>query len=76
MFARLKEWAAMAGVALTFIVGAFLYGWTRGKADASAGQATDALKASRRAREIEDEVGKMGPDDIKRDLSRWMRDGR
>jgi hypothetical protein len=76
MIARLKQWAAMAGVALTVIVGAFVYGRTKGKADAKASQASDALKASRKAREIEDDVRKMDGGDIDSRLSDWMRDGR
>lgn len=76
MFARLKKWAAMAGAALTFVVGAFIYGWSKGKADASASQVADRLKASRKAKEIEDDVRKMGDADVNRRLADWMRDGR
>lgn len=76
MLAKLKSWMAMAGVALTFIVGAFFYGRAGGKADASAAQAKVNAKSAKKARGIEDDVQKMGDADVSHDLSKWMRDKR
>ncbi len=74
MLDSLKRWLAVAGVALTFVVSAFLYGRTTGKADASAEQLKRNAKSAARARGIEDDIRKTGDASIKQRLDRWMRD--
>ncbi|MCZ7451073.1 hypothetical protein O8B93_26240 [Agrobacterium rhizogenes] len=74
MLDTLKRWLAVAGVALTFVVSAFLYGRSAGKADASAEQLKRNAKSAAKARGIEDDIRKSGDADIKRRLGRWVRD--
>lgn len=74
MLEALKRWLAVAGVALTFVVSAFLYGRSAGKADASAEQLKRNAKSAAKARGVEDDVRKAGDADVKRRLGRWVRD--
>ncbi|EGL64438.1 hypothetical protein AGRO_2647 [Agrobacterium sp. ATCC 31749] len=74
MLEAFNRWLAVAGVALTFVVSAFLYGRSTGKADASAEQLKRNAKAAAKARGIEDDVRKTGDADVKQRLDRWMRD--
>ncbi|OCJ37797.1 hypothetical protein [Agrobacterium tumefaciens] len=76
MLDTLKRWLAVAGVALTFVVSAFLYGRSAGKADASAEQLKRNAKSAAKARGIEDDFRKAGDADIDRRLRGWMRDKR
>ncbi len=76
MLDALKRWLAVAGVALTFVVSAFLYGRSAGKADASAEQLKRNAKSAAKARGIEDDIRKTGDADVKQRLNRWMRDQR
>lgn len=74
MLDTLKRWLAVAGVALTFVVSAFLYGRTTGKADATVEQLKRNAKSAAKARGIEDDIRKTGDADVKQRLDRWMRD--
>ncbi len=76
MLDTLKRWLAVAGVALTFVVSAFLYGRSAGKADASAGQLKRNAKSAAKARGIEDDIRKADDADVNRRLRGWMRDKR
>lgn len=73
MVAKIKEWLALASVALTFVVGAFFYGVTRGKSDATARQVQLNAKSVQKARSVEDDVRKSSEADVDRRLSKWMR---
>ncbi len=75
-WSRISSWLAPAGVALAIVAGAFFYGRSSGKADAKAEQAKANAKAIKQARAVEDEINKMGGDDIDRALGKWLRDGR
>ena len=76
MWSRITGWLAPVGVALAIVAGAFFYGRSIGKADAKAEQAKANAKAIKRARGVEDDIGKMGGGDIDRELAKWLRDGR
>jgi len=74
IWSRVSGWLAAAGVALAVLAGVFLYGRAGGKADAEAEQARKNAKAIKKARDVEDDVNKMGDADIDRRLGEWMRD--
>ncbi len=76
LWSRITGWLAPVGVALAIIAGAFFYGRSSGKADAKAEQAKANAKAIKQARGIEDEISKVGRDDLDRALGKWLRDGR
>lgn len=76
LWSRVSGWLATAGIALAIVVGAFLYGRAGGKADAEAERAKADAAAAKKARGVEDEIAKMGRDDLDSALAKWMRDGR
>ncbi len=45
-----------------------------GRAKERAKRAQETLKATQKRKEIDDEVNKMSDDDVKSELSRWVRD--
>ncbi|UTV39237.1 hypothetical protein MYG64_26290 (plasmid) [Ensifer adhaerens] len=76
LWSSISSWLAPACVAPAIVAGVFFYGRSSGKADAKAQQAKANAKAIKQARGMENEISKMGGDDIDRGLSKWLRDGR
>lgn len=76
LWTKLKGYVAAAGVALAFIVGAFLYGRSDGKAAAEAARAKRDAEARQKARKVEDEINGLGDDAVSSRLDKWMRDKR
>lgn len=76
LWTRLKGYVAAAGVALAFIVGAFLCGRSDGKAAADAARAKRDAEARQKARKVEDEINGLGDDAVSARLDKWLRDKR
>lgn len=76
LWTKLKGYVAAAGVALTFIVGAFLYGRSDGKNAAEAARAKRDAEARQKARKVEDEINGLDDESVDSRLDRWMRDKR
>lgn len=66
---RIGRYVAAIGAALAILFAAY----SKGKQDASAKRAEQRLKSIQKAREVEDEVDRLGGDAVDRELGRWMR---
>ena len=69
---KITGWAVAIAAALAILAGAYL----KGRADNATSATAERLKATNKARKIEDETSKLGGGDVDAALSRWMRDGR
>ncbi|NIH74400.1 hypothetical protein FHV99_001607 [Ochrobactrum sp. P20RRXII] len=69
---KITGWAVAIAAALAILAGAYL----KGRADNATSATADRLKATNKARKIEDETSKLGGGDVDAALSRWMRDSR
>lgn len=68
-------WSRVTGYAVAFgAVAAILFAaYRKGGADAAAKRAEERLKSIKKAREVENEVDRLGDDALDRELDRWMR---
>jgi len=72
-------WAALTSrigryIAAFGAVAAILFAaYRKGGADAAAKRAEERLKSIKKAREVENEVDRLGDDALDRELDRWMR---
>ena len=48
--------------------------YSKGRQDAAARQAQQRLQSVKKARNVEQEVGRLGPADIDAGIARWLRD--
>ncbi len=76
LWARLSGYVAAAGVILSVLVGAFLYGRSDGKADAAAEVAKNNAKARTQSKEVENEINGLDDRGVSDSLAKWMRDGK
>jgi putative intracellular protease/amidase len=59
--------------AIAAVAAILLAAYRRGGKDAAARATEQRLKSISKAREVEDEVDRLGGDDLDRELNRWMR---
>lgn len=69
IWSRVTGYAIAIGAAMAVLFAAY----SKGKQDASAKRAEQRLKSISKAREIENEVDRLGGDAVDRELDRWMR---
>ncbi|MDI7862521.1 hypothetical protein MRS76_11170 [Rhizobiaceae bacterium n13] len=78
MFARilskLKGYLIAVGAALVALVVVYATAKKEGRNSALANQARQRADAMRAKKESDDEVDTLSPDDVDRELGRWMRD--
>lgn len=60
--------------AIAAVAAILLAAYRKGGKDAAARTTEQRLKSISKAREVEDEVDRLGGDDLDRRLSKWMRD--
>lgn len=72
LYNKLTGWLAAVGIALTLLAAAY----SRGRQDAAARQASARLETIKKARNVEDEVDRLGPADVDARLREWLRDKR
>lgn len=66
---RVGRYVAAVSAALAILFAAY----SKGGQDAAAKRAEDRLKSISKAREVENEVDRLGSDAVDRELDRWMR---
>lgn len=66
---RIGRYLAAIGAALAILFAAY----SKGKQDAASKRAEQRLKSIKKAREVENEVDRLGDDAVDRELDRWMR---
>lgn len=71
---KLKLWLAVAGGVIVAVGTAYLRGRSAGKDAAKAAARKRNEIAVKKARKIESDVEKLGPDELNKRLSRWLRD--
>lgn len=69
IWSRVTGYAIAIGAALAMLFAAY----SKGRQDASAKRAEKRLNEIKKAREIENEVDRLGDDAVDRELDRWMR---
>lgn len=67
---RIGRYLAAIAAALAILLAVY----RKGGKDAAARTTEQRLKSISKAREVEDEVDRLGSDDLDRRLSKWMRD--
>lgn len=73
MIARLKAWAALAGLVVAALAASWFGGRKSAKTDAKLREAEDDLATAMRARSIENEVEAMRPDALRERARKWVR---
>lgn len=73
MIARLKLWAAAAGVVIAALAASWLGGRKAARTDAKLQAAEDNLDAALRAKEIENEVEALRPNALRERSRKWVR---
>jgi hypothetical protein len=76
LWAKIQGYVAAAGVVLSIVVGAFLYGRSDGKADAAAAQNKANAAARKQSKEAENEINGLDDLAVGDRLDRWLRDGK
>jgi cell division protein FtsB len=76
LWARLSGYVAAAGVILSVLVGAFLYGRSDGRESERAEQAKSNAKARTQSKEVENEINGLDDGAVDQRLSEWMRDSK
>ncbi|MCV9965706.1 hypothetical protein OIU34_27940 [Pararhizobium sp. BT-229] len=76
LWSRVQGWLATAGVALTVILAAFLYGRADGRADAQRTADKANARARTQSKEVENEINGLDDLAVRDRLSGWMRDDR
>lgn len=66
---RVAGYVAAVGAVLAVLFAAY----SKGKSDAAAKRDRDRLNQIKKAREVENEVDRLGVDALDRELDRWMR---
>lgn len=69
IWSRVTGYAIAIGASLAILFAAY----SKGKQDAASKRAERRLKSISKAREIENEVDRLGGDALDRELDRWMR---
>lgn len=69
IWSRVTGYAIAIGATLAILFAAY----SKGKQDAASKRAEQRLKSISKAREIENEVDRLGDDALDRELDRWMR---
>lgn len=69
IWTRITGYAVAIGATLAILFAAY----SKGKSDAASKRAERRLKSIKKAREIENEVDRLGDDAVDRELDRWMR---
>lgn len=69
IWSRVTGYAIAIGAALAILFAAY----RKGAADNQAKRAEQRLKSIKKAREVENEVDRLGDDAVDRELDRWMR---
>lgn len=69
IWSRVTGYAIAIGAALAILFAAY----RKGGSDAAAKRAEQRLKSIKKAREVENEVDRLGGDAVDRELDRWMR---
>lgn len=69
IWSRVTGYAVAIGAALAILFAAY----SKGKSDVAAKTTERRLKEINKAREIENEVDRLGDDALDRELDRWMR---
>ena len=75
MIARLKLWVIAAGGVFVALLAAFGMGRREGRQVAEREHLRRRVEATKQARRVQGEVNKRSDDDVRRDLSKWMRGG-
>lgn len=76
LWAKIKGWAALVGVALLALGVAFLKGRSEGKQIMEAEQDKRRLESVKQRKEIDDEVAGMDATAVDGELAKWLRDDR
>lgn len=74
LWSKFKGWLIGAGVAITLVLGAYLKGRSDQKETLQNKELKDRIKSINQSKEVNDEVRKMSPSDVDRELDRFMRD--
>ena len=74
IWSKIGGYIAVAGGAMAFVVGIFLYGRSAGKESAKAAAAKANAKAAKKARGVENDIQGIGDDAVDERLDKWMRD--
>lgn len=74
LWARLKIYVILIGVALASIAGAYFYGKHEQRLETKSEQAQERVKTITKAREIENNVQDLPESDLDHRLDKWMRD--
>lgn len=69
IWSRVTGYAVAIGAALAILFAAY----SKGASDNKAKRAEQRLKSIKKAREVENEVDRLGDDALDRELDRWMR---
>lgn len=69
IWSRVTGYAVAIGAALAILFAAY----SKGKSDAASKRAEQRLKSISKAREVENEVDRLGDDAVDSELDRWMR---
>ena len=76
LWTRLSGYLAAAGVILSVVIGAFLYGRADGRADAERAAEKANARARTQSKEIENEINGLDDLAVRDRLSGWMRDSK
>jgi uncharacterized membrane protein len=74
IWSKIGGYLAVAGGAVAFVVGVFLYGRSAGKESAKAAADKKDAKAIKKARGVENEIQGIGDDAVDDRLGKWLRD--
>jgi hypothetical protein len=75
LWGRIYGWLAALGAVLAVLGTAYLKGRREGIAKMEREQAAAREQSAKVRKDIDDDVGKIGRDELDRRNSRWMRDG-
>lgn len=71
---KIKGWVIAAGAALTIVGAVYLKGRSDQKSTDQNKQLKERLDSVKKSKEVSDEIRKMSPSDVDRELDRFMRD--